>query len=89
MEQLSFDVLVVGSGAAGLRAAIAAREKGLEVCVISKATPGKSTCTLVSGGVFAATPEGASPEGHMKRTLQAGRGINQKELVEILAAEGP
>jgi succinate dehydrogenase/fumarate reductase flavoprotein subunit len=89
VEHLSFDVLVVGSGAAGLRAAIAAREKGLEVCVISKATPGKSTCTLVSGGVFAATPEGASPEGHMKRTLQAGRGINQKELVEILVAEGP
>ncbi|MGD2271686.1 MAG: FAD-binding protein [Desulfobacterales bacterium] len=89
MEKLSFDVLVVGSGAAGLRAAIAARQKGLEVCVISKATPGKSTATIVSGGAFAGTREGSSPQGHLSRTLQAGRGINQQELVEILVQEGP
>ena len=47
MEHLSFDVLIVGSGAAGLRAAIAAREKGLAVGVVSKAAPGKATCTIV------------------------------------------
>lgn len=89
MEHLSFDVLVVGSGAAGLRAAIAAREKGLEVGVISKAAPGKSTCTMVSGGAFSGTREGDSPRGHMEQTLRAGRGINLQKLVEILVTEGP
>lgn len=89
MEHLSYDVLVVGSGAAGLRAAISAREKSLEVCVISKGKPGKGTCTFKSGGVFAGTRDGTSTDNHLRRTLKAGRGINQKELVEILVEEGP
>jgi succinate dehydrogenase/fumarate reductase flavoprotein subunit len=89
VEHLSFDVLVVGSGAAGLRAAIAAREKGLEVGVISKAAPGKSTCTMVSGGAFTGTREGDSPQGHMEQTLRAGRGVNLQKLVEILVTESP
>lgn len=89
MEQLSCDVLVVGSGGAGLRAAIAAREKGGEVLVISKASPGKATSTTISAGVFAGTPQGVSPDNHMARTLQAGRGLNQSELVRILVDEAP
>lgn len=89
MEHLSYDVLIIGSGAAGLRAAISARELGLEVCVVSKGNPGKSTCTWFSGGVMAGTPLGVSPDAHRERTLQAGRGINQKDLVEILVTEAP
>jgi fumarate reductase (CoM/CoB) subunit A len=89
LEQLFYDVLIVGSGAAGLRAAIAAREKNLEVCVISKGKPGKGTCTFRSGGVFAGTRAGTPTENHLRRTLKAGRGINQRELVEILVEEGP
>ena len=89
MEHLACDVLVVGSGAAGLRAAISARENGAEVCVLSKATPGKGTCTVLSGGVFAGTPEGVTYEDYLMRTLQAGRGINNRELVEILVKESP
>ena len=89
MEHLSCDVLVIGSGAAGLRAAIAAREKGLQVSVVSKGSPGKATCTWLSGGVMAGTPPGDKPEEHLERTLLAGRGINQRELVEVLVAEAP
>jgi fumarate reductase (CoM/CoB) subunit A len=89
MENFACDVLVLGSGAAGLRAAIAAREKGMDVCIISKGSPGKATCTGISGGVFAGTREGASTESHLARTLQAGRGLNQQKLVEILVVEGP
>ena len=89
MEHFSYDVLVVGSGAAGLRAAIAAREKGAEVCVISKGSLGKTTSTILSGGAFAGAQEGAFQDKHLKRTLQAGRGISQRELAEILAEEGP
>jgi len=86
---LKFDVLVIGSGAAGLRAAIEARGRGLAVAVLSKGSPGKGTCTILSGGVFAGSRDGESSERHLKQTLQAGRGINQPELVEILVEEGP
>ncbi len=89
MEHIFCDVLVVGSGAAGLRAAISAKQKGLDVCVISKQSPGKATCTILSAGVFAGTEENKSPGHHLRRTLQAGRGINQKELVKVLVEEGP
>ena len=89
MEQLSCDVLVIGSGAAGLRAAIAAREAGLEVMVISKGKPGKSTCTGFSAGVLAGSQNAAALKTHLKRTLEAGRGLNQRELVEVLVQEAP
>jgi aspartate oxidase len=68
---------------------VAAREKGIDALVISKASPGKGTCTIVSGGVFAAERHDSSRGSHFKRTQQAGRGINQKELVEVLVTEGP
>ncbi len=89
MEHFDCDVLVIGSGAAGLRAAIAARRMDCDVAVISKGSPGKGTCTILSGGVFAGTPAGEPFETHLKQTLNAGRGINQLELVDILVEEGP
>ncbi len=89
LERVEFEVLVIGSGAAGLRAAIAARAAGARVGVVSKGLPGKASCTLLSGGAFAGTPEGASTDSHLADTLQAGRGINQRNLARILAAEAP
>jgi fumarate reductase (CoM/CoB) subunit A len=89
MEHISCDVLIVGSGAAGLRAAISAREAGMDVYVISKGLPGKASCTIMSAGVFAGVSRPEEAHNHIRDTLQAGRGINQKELVEILVAEGP
>ncbi|MFZ2446011.1 MAG: FAD-dependent oxidoreductase [Syntrophobacteraceae bacterium] len=89
MEHVSCDILVIGSGAAGLRAAISARATGLDVCVLSKAAPGKSTCTGFSAGVLGGA-RGANPsDDHREQTLVSGRGINQRELVEILAEESP
>jgi succinate dehydrogenase/fumarate reductase flavoprotein subunit len=90
MEQLSWDVLVVGSGAAGLRAAIAAREQGVSVCVVCKGMPGGGTSTVLAGGVCGSGGEGDKGKAeHRRRTLKAGRGINQPELVDILIEEGP
>ncbi len=89
MEHIECDVLVVGSGAAGLRAAISAKQKGLDVYVVSKQAPGKATCTTLSAGVFAGTEENKSSGHHLKRTMQAGRSINLKELVKVLVDEGP
>ena len=89
MEHVSFDVIVIGSGAAGLRAAISAREAGLSVCVVSKGGPGKSTCTWFSGGVMAGNTGGDSRDSHRQRTVAAGRGLNESRLVDILVAEAP
>ena len=57
------DVLVVGSGAAGLRAALAARERGARVTVLCKGSPGKGSATIVSGGMFAGSPRGSPSRG--------------------------
>lgn len=89
MEHISFDVIIIGSGAAGLRAAISVREAGLSVCVISKGSPGKSTCTGLSGGVMAGSADSDSHDIHRQRTFMAGRGLNEPELVDILVEEAP
>ncbi len=89
MEHLSCDVLVLGSGAAGLRAAVSARQAGLEVMVISKGKPGKSTCTGYSAGVMAGSQTTAALKTHLERTLESGRGLNRRELVEVLVQEAP
>ena len=89
MEHISFDVIVIGSGAAGLRAALSAREAGLSVGVVSKGNPGKSTCTGFSAGVMAGSASGDQRDTHLQRTLTAGRGLNERELVEILVEEAP
>jgi len=89
MEKILGDVLVIGNGAAGLRAAIASREAGADVLVISKSPPGLGTCTLLSGGALGAALGGLSEEEHLARTLESGRGINQLDLVETFVSEAP
>jgi succinate dehydrogenase/fumarate reductase flavoprotein subunit len=89
MEHVNCDVLVLGSGSAGLRAALSAREADLEVLVVSKGKPGRSTATWMSSGVMAGSTNEATLKDHLDRTLLAGRGINQRELVEILVKEAP
>jgi len=84
------DVLVIGSGAAGLRAVIAARERGAEVLLLSKSPLGSASCTMYSGGLFTfAVPGGLSVEEHYRNTLEAGRGLNDERLAFVLCQEGP
>ncbi len=89
MEIHKADVLVVGGGGAGMRAALAAKEKGAEVIIASKTPLGKSTCTYLSAGAFSLAVEGFSKEAHLASTLQAGKGINDFQLAEILVNEAP
>ena len=88
MMWFSTDVLVVGSGAAGLRAAIEVREQGLDALVVSKAPAGYNNCTIMAGAGFLAAVGGMTPEEHVRRTLGVGKGLNHPGLVEVLAAEG-
>jgi fumarate reductase (CoM/CoB) subunit A len=83
------DVLVIGSGGAGLRASIAAAEEGQEVLVLSKTTAGLATSTLLSYGAFGSSGFGMSAEEHFQSTLKVGHGRNDRTLVRILAEEGP
>lgn len=89
MKQTQFDVIVIGSGAAGLRAALSVREAGLTVCVISKGSPGKSTCTGYSAGVIAGSVSADKRDSHLINTLMAGRGLNELTRAKILVEEAP
>ena len=83
------DVLVIGSGAAGLRAAIEAERLGAHTLVLSKAPAGMRTASAVTNGSFRAAVGGASKEEHFKATLDAGKGLCDPALVNVLVEEGP
>lgn len=87
MEIHSTDVLVVGSGAAGLRAAIAARERNTDVLLLSKGTTGLGTATMMSYGAFSSSGFGQSIEEHIRKTIETGHNRNNPHLVKILCEE--
>jgi len=89
METLHCDVLCVGSGAAGIRAAIEAAGMGCRVLCVSAGAPGQGTCTVLSGGVFRGISGNYSPQAHRRDTLIAGRGLNDLKLVDVLVEEAP
>lgn len=83
------DVLVIGSGAAGLRAAIAAHEVGVDVILVSKMPLGRNNCTEFAGGGFFFANNGVSKEEHFDRTISTGKRINDPALVRVLCEEAP
>lgn len=80
-------VIVIGSGGAGLTAAITARKAGFEVLVISKTSRGLGTCTAYSAGIFSLACGGVSPAEHYEKTMRTGGGINDKDMVRVLSEE--
>ncbi len=82
------DVLVIGSGGAGLRAAIEAEAGGASVLVASKAPAGVNNSTAVSGGGFRAPMGGLSRDEYVRDTVEVGKGLNDRRLVEVMAEEG-
>ena len=88
-ERKEFDLLIIGSGVAGLTAAITAAEKGLEVAVISKESSLLECNTRYAQGGIIGVGEGDSPELLERDIVLAGDGINCGEAVRLVAKEGP
>jgi L-aspartate oxidase len=83
------DVVVVGSGVAGLTTALRLRSAGLRVLVVTKAMLDDGSTRWAQGGIAAALGEGDTPEQHLADTLVAGAGVCDEEAVRVLVTEGP
>ena len=86
-----YDVVVVGAGCAGMRAAIEAFDVGADVAVISKIHPVRSHSGAAEGGINAALGNRAedSPEQHAFDTVKGSDYIGDQDAIEILANEAP
>jgi len=90
MSTSSFDLLVLGSGVAGLSAGVRAAHAGQSVLVLTKGDLAHSATRYAQGGVAAALFDGDdSPELHLSDTLAAGAGLCDTDAVRVLVSEGP
>ncbi|MFJ6937341.1 L-aspartate oxidase [Streptomyces sp. NPDC101132] len=83
------DVVVVGSGVAGLTAALRCAAAGRRTVVVTKARLDDGSTRWAQGGIAAALGEGDTPEQHLDDTLVAGAGLCDEEAVRVLVTEGP
>ena len=86
---INADVIVIGSGIAGLTASLSARAKGLSVLLLTKDVLSTSSTSWAQGGIAAALGPGDSPDQHFQDTLEAGAGLCDQDSVKILVQEGP
>ena len=89
MEELTTDILVIGSGLAGLLSALEAERVGLRVLMVGKFAIGMGTNTSLANGAFTASNSRFSKEDHLRATLESGKGLNQAKLVKTLIEKGP
>ena len=85
------DVLIIGAGGAGLTAAIAAKEEGVDVVVLTKEYPTRSQTCMAQGGINAAlgNVEADSIEAHIQNTLKSAHGLANEESVTYMCSEAP
>ena len=91
-QRHSYDVLVIGAGGAGLRAAIEAREQGMRTAVISKSLFGKAHTVMAEGGAAAAMGNVNSKDSwqvHFRDTMRGGKFLNNPRMAELHAKEAP
>jgi aspartate oxidase len=84
-----FDVLVVGSGASGLAAAVSAEPAGARVALAAKAAPQSCNSAKAQGGIQAAFGEDDSPELHAEDVWNSSHETADRRLVEVLTSEAP
>jgi L-aspartate oxidase len=88
-ERLSFDVLVVGSGASGLAAALSAERAGAHVALVTKGALQSCNSAKAQGGIQAAFGDDDSPEQHAEDVWQSSHETADRALVDVLTGEAP
>jgi aspartate oxidase len=88
-ERVSFDVLVVGSGASGLAAALSAERAGARVALVTKGSLQSCNSAKAQGGIQAAFGDDDSPARHAEDVWQSSHETADRRLVEVLTAEAP
>jgi succinate dehydrogenase / fumarate reductase, flavoprotein subunit len=92
IERQQYDVVVIGAGGAGLRAAIEARLQGKKVAIISKSLFGKAHTVMAEGGAAAAMGNVNSNDNwmvHFRDTMRGGKFLNNWRMAELHAKEAP
>jgi fumarate reductase (CoM/CoB) subunit A len=99
VETLTTDVLIIGGGGAGLRAAVESQRYGARTLIVDKAVVGWNNNTVLAGGGVKGALKGmldetiekqySTPEEHFEDTIRYGQFLNDQQLVEILAVEAP
>src|ERR1700732_196783 len=92
IERLGYDVVVIGAGGSGLRAAIEARLAGKKTAVISKSLFGKAHTVMAEGGAAAAMGNVNAHDNwmvHFRDTMRGGKFLNNPRMAELHAKEAP
>ncbi|MBA3412009.1 MAG: FAD-binding protein, partial [Geodermatophilaceae bacterium] len=91
-ERHSYDVVVIGAGGAGLRAAIAACEAGKRTAIVCKSLFGKAHTVMAEGGIAASMGNVNSKDNwqvHFRDTMRGGKFLNNFRMAELHATEAP
>jgi succinate dehydrogenase / fumarate reductase, flavoprotein subunit len=91
-EQHEYDVVIVGAGGAGLRAAIEASAQGAKTALVCKSLLGKAHTVMAEGGVAAALASADARDSwkvHFRDTMRGGKFLNQWRMAQIHAQEAP
>ncbi|MDQ3664896.1 MAG: FAD-binding protein, partial [Actinomycetota bacterium] len=91
-ERQAYDVVVIGAGGAGLRAAIAAHDAGARTAIVCKSLLGKAHTVMAEGGIAAAMGNVWSEDGwqvHFRDTMRGGKMLNNWRMAQLHAQEAP
>ncbi len=92
IQRFKYDVVIIGAGGAGLRAAVSAREAGLSVAIICKSLFGKAHTVMAEGGAAAAMGNVNDKDNwqvHFRDTMRGGKFLNHWRMAELHAKEAP